>query len=298
MKTIDPVSVAVCLITQYPDWYAGEARGISNIDKVRGDLALDSIRASRKKGFVTFVGFHDNSPEFNKELKQIEGIFLHRRETEKSAPSKRQLIEAASSHPEIKVICMMEPEKVSFVKDCLELCATPILESNTDIVIPKRDDALFRQTYPDYMYQSEVESIKLYNEELKAHGIIPQSHDGYDMFFGPRVFANSPTIVDIFLATYKLKIENISFPDLYYDAEQLSNTLFFPVVLALKKGVCVDSVIVPFHYPPSQKENEIKGARAHFIEKRKAQRLGLIIELMHFATFLEKNQGSRVQEKT
>ena len=294
MSIVENSSIAVCMITMYPDWYPGEARGIKNIDKIRGDLALKSIRASLKKGYSTFVAFHENSPELNKELKKIEGILLYKRTTKNSTPSKRHLIESAAKDPQIKVIAVIEPEKASFIKDCLKLCIAPILENKTDIVVPKRNEDLFKRTYPDYMYESETESIKLYNEELKAHGIIPSTHEGFDTFFGPRVFANKPEIVALFVASYRFRIENISFPELYVDADELSNTNFHSIVLALKQGYRVESVEVSFIYPPSQKENEEKGAREHFIEKRKAQRLGFIIELMHFVTFLEKNKASRV----
>ena len=49
---------------------------------------------------------------------------------------------------------------------------------------------------------------------------------------------------------------------------------------------------LPFVYPKIQKENEEKGARELFLEKRRSQRLGLLVELLHFISYLEKNKGS------
>ncbi len=293
--TFSPQQIAICMITQYPNWYSGEARGLKNIDKVRGDLALESIALSVKKGYHTVIGYDPDSSEFNQALEAIGDVILVRRETKKSSPSKRQIIEKATELPQIKVIVLTEPEKVSFVKDCIEETVKPILDGSADIVIPKRDEILFKDTYPDYMYQSEKEGIALYNEELRAHGLIDKNSEDFDMFFGPRVLANNQEIVDLFLKEYLLEIEKISLPKIYFDADQLSNTQFFPVVLALKHKNKVKTITVPFHYPESQKQNETIQQKDFFMEKRRTQKLGLIIELMHFVSFLEKNQSSRVE---
>lgn len=57
----------------------------------------------------------------------------------------------------------------------------------------------------------------------------------------------------------------------------------------------VKSVEVPFSYPVLQKENETNGDRELFLEKRKAQKLALLVELMHFISYLEKNPNSGVK---
>ncbi|HLC94616.1 MAG TPA: hypothetical protein VJH96_03540 [Patescibacteria group bacterium] len=46
-----------------------------------------------------------------------------------------------------------------------------------------------------------------------------------------------------------------------------------------------------------QKINEEKASRELFVHKRKVQKMILIIELLHFVSFLEQNQGSRVKRK-
>lgn len=76
-----------------------------------------------------------------------------------------------------------------------------------------------------------------------------------------------------------------------------SETLFFPIITAIQKKILVKSIEVPFSYPYMQKINEEKASRELFVHKRKVQKMILIIELLHFVSFLEQNQGSRVKRK-
>lgn len=292
---INPREIAICMITKYPHWYPGEAKGLSNIDKVRGDLALQSIKLSIKKGYQTVVGYHTPSSEFNNALNEIMDVVRVKRDTGKSSPAKRQVIETASQMDRVKVIVLTEPEKVSFIKDGIAPTVKPILDAAADIVIPGREETLFKETYPRYMYESEKEGIALYNEELRSHGLIKRERDDFDMFFGPRALSNKAKVISLFLQEYRLEIENISLPKVYFDAEELSNTQFFPVVRALQRGLKVAQVKVPFRYPEKQRDQEIHQAKTVFIQKRRAQKLGLIVELLHFVSFLEKNTASRVE---
>lgn len=146
------------------------------------------------------------------------------------------------------------------------------------------------------MYTSEKEGIALYNEELRSHGLIKKDEEDFDMFFGPRVISNKRAVVELFLKEYRIEVKQISHQEIYFDAEELSNTQFFPVVLAMVKKLKVVSVTVPFRYPKIQKENEMFHSKDVFIEKRRAQRLGLIVELLHFVSFLEKNRASGIYE--
>jgi len=111
----------------------------------------------------------------------------------------------------------------------------------------------------------------------------------FDMFFGPKAFYNTAKIKSLFMKKYSFKIEKSSAKPGFFDLEDYSNSLYFPVVLALLKGYKVKSVEIPFKYPKIQKENEEKGSRNLFIEKRENQRLSLIIELIYFITSLRKN---------
>lgn len=291
---INPASVAIAATTSYPKWYRGNLRSMKQIDKIRGDLALELTQKARKIGYQVIIADWKSSKTFRKELSAIAGVILMRRRSSKRSPSKRQALTKASSLPGVKVIVLTEPEKVSLVEDCMLLIAKPILSGEADIIVPKRNDELFEKTYPSYQYESEREGNNTYNEELKSHKLIDIDED-FDMFFGPRAFVNTKPVLSLFMKRYRFRVAHAAFPKWYFDAEELSNTNFFPIVAAMRKGFKVKSIEVPFEYPVLQKQNEEHGSKDFFIEKRKTQRIGIIIELLHFVAFLEKYRGVRVK---
>lgn len=288
-------SVAIAVATSYPNWYKGKLRSIKNTDKIRGDLAIESIQKARNIGYSVVVADWQSPRSFRKELKSIPGAILIKRHSPKRSPSKRKALRTASNLPNIKVLVLTEPEKVSFIENCISFSVEPILKNKADIVIPKRNDVLFKSTYPSFQYESEVEGNRTYNEELLSHRLINQE-DNFDMFFGPRILANTKSVLSLFMKRYQFNTAYTTFPKWYFDADEFSNINFFPIVVALKKGFRVESIEVPFEYPNLQRQNEEKGSREAFIEKRKAQRIGLIVELLHFVAFLEKYRGVRIKQ--
>ncbi|HLD26654.1 MAG TPA: hypothetical protein VJB63_01735, partial [Patescibacteria group bacterium] len=96
---------------------------------------------------------------------------------------------------------------------------------------------------------------------------------------------------------YTLKMTNLKLFLRFFGIEAYSEVLFFPIIAALQKKIRVANIEVPFSYPHTQKLNEEKGSREFFIYKRKVQKFELLIELLHFVSFLEKNPGSRIREK-
>ena len=281
-NNINPSRIAICMITRYPEWYSGEPRSNRNIDKIRGDLALQTISASVQRGYQTVVTYSSNDDEFNQKLHKIDGVVKIKRTAAKRAPAKRLAMVAASKIPGVEAIITTEAEKLSFVTDCILPVAQPLVQKTADIVIPMRKPALFRKTYPDYMYASEVDANSLYNEELRAYGLIPPDHLGFDLFFGPRAVRNEPHLVGLFLKQFHFTGAVLSDIQLEYDPEDYSNTQFFPIIEAFIKGYKVVGVEVPFTYPFSQKRNEEKGARDLFVKKREAQKIAVLTELMHY----------------
>lgn len=295
---ISPSVIALALTTSYPQWYSGKIRSIKHTDKIRGDLALEMITFALKQGYQVVAADWKSAKTFRKQLASIEGLHFIKRRSGKRSPSKRQALRKASKLEGVTILILTEPEKVSLLKDCLDTIIEPIIAGSADIVVPKRDDELFKKTYPTYMYESELEGNGIYNEELRSHELIEMKHEDYDMFFGPRVIANKKKIVSLFLQQYHFSIGNVSLPPSYFDVEGLSNATFFPVVRALKKNYRVVSVVVPFRYPALQKKNEEVGSRELFILKRKAQRISLIVELLHFVAHLEKYHNIRIKHVT
>lgn len=277
--------IAFALITFYPKWYKGKLRTLAHTDKVRGDLALEFIKKASGLGYRVVVVDGKSSRSFRLELKNFSDIKLIKRRGYKRSPAKRQAFQAASKFPEVKVIIAVEPEKVSLI-DSVQTISQPILDGSADIVIPKRNQKLFEETYPDYMYQSETEGNFIYNQLLKSHKLLKKGGEDLDVMFGPRVLSNVPEVLSLFLKKYHLPFNNQTKVD-FFDPEEYSNTQFFPVILALRKRLSTKSVEIPFYYLKLQKDNETIGARDLFIEKRRSQKLSLLLELMYLLNYLK-----------
>lgn len=289
-----PASIATVSLTYYPKWYRGPLRSIKHTDKIRGDLAIEFAKKATEKGYQVVLVDGQSTNTFKKDISSVKGVHLIKRRARKRSPNRRLGITFASKIPGIKAIILTEAEKVSLLNSVEEIVA-PILNNQADLVIPKREEKLFKQSYPDYQYSSEVEGNHISNEALRSYGLLNSDEKDLDLFFGPRVFRNDKPSLGLFMKQYHIGTRNISFPKEFFDAEEYSNAQFFPVVLGLKKKNKIISVEIPFNYPKTQKQNEEKGEVELFIEKRKAQRLGLIVELLHFLTYLDKNPGSRVK---
>lgn len=282
--SINPKEIAFAVITYYPKWYNGNLRSLSETDKIRGDLALKFIQKIVSKGFRLVIVDGKSSKSFRRQLvKYKDGVKIIKRRVIEASPSKRQAFNAASKFSHVKVIIATEPEKISIIDYVTEL-TKPVFMNEVEVVVPKRDDKLFKKTYPDYMYESEVEGNKIYNQQLRIHHLLDEDAEDFDMFFGPKVFINSPKILNIFKKNYLKSLKTIGD---YFNPEKYSNTVYFPVVVALKKGYKVKSLKVPFRYPKLQKLNESIGARNFFMEKRRNQKLAVLLELMYLLTYFQ-----------
>lgn len=112
------------------------------------------------------------------------------------------------------------------------------------------------------------------------------------MFFGPRVFAANKRVISLYHQRVRFQVGSNVLKGEYFNPEELSDALFFPIVLALKRKLKVKSVTIPFRYPTLQKQNEEIGDRYKFEEKRRIQRMSLLIELMHFLSYLQRYKHS------
>ncbi len=289
----DPKNVGFAVITSYPKWYRGKLRSIKHTDKVRGDLALEFVQKVSELGYKIVVSDGKSAKTFRSDLLSIPNIIVLKRKTKSSGEGKRVALDRVSKISGVIVIVLVEPEKVSFVTQCLSKVIEPILKDKAEIVIPKREDSLFKSTYPRYMYDSEVEGNRIYNEALRANGLLPDKLLEIDTFFGPRVFKNDKKIIGIFKNKYHFS--GISLLEKLYDPDIYSNVQYFPIINALRKKIRIESVEVPFSYPSLQKENEDIGKREEFIAKRSMQRVSILVDLMHFLSFIKKNKNSHVR---
>jgi len=285
----DQKKIAIAVITSYPKWYKGKLRSIKHTEKIRGDLALEFVKKTVERGYNIVISDGKSSKTFRRELQTTPNIILTKRKVKSSGEGKRDAIDKASKIPGVEIIVLSEPEKVSLITDCLPQAVDPIFHNKADLVIPKREENLFRSTYPKYMYKSEIEGNGIYNEALRANNILPESLMTLDSFFGPRIFKNDKKVISLFKKKYKFS--GMSLLEKLYDPDIYSHVLFFPIVNALIRKLRVVSVEVPFSYPSLQKENEDVGRRDEFIAKRSMQRVSILIDLMHFLGYLQRSKA-------
>lgn len=292
-EVIDPKRVVFAIITSYPKWYTGQLRSIKHTGKIRGDLALAFFHEANKRGYRIVCADSKSAKSFQKEVSLIPNVKLIKSKIPGSGRNKRIAIREVVKLEGAEVIVLCEPEKVSLITDCLEQIVMPILNGSADIVVPKREEALFKSTYPDYMYQSEIEANRLFNEALKTNSFLNSRQSEFDHFFGPRVFKNDKKIISLFVRRYiftgQTVVSSLFDPDIY------SNAQYFPIVNALRKKLRVVEVTVPFKYPNVQKENEAVGDREAFINKRQFQRINILVDLMHLIGYLQHKRGSKLK---
>lgn len=286
--------IALCASTFYPKWYVGKIQSLKHTDKVRGDLVLEFAQKGRALGCLVVFVDGGSAKEWIDEIIKIRGVILTKKKSPKRSPNRRLAIKTASKITDVKILVLTEPEKVSLVTDCLEQMIKPVFDDEADLVVAKRNEELFRETFPSFYYESEIEANALYNEYLRSHNLLKDAED-LDIFFSPKAFRNDPKVIAVFMKRFRLKLGGFIVPRSYFDPEEISDTGFFPAVFALKKRLRVESVEIPFKYPALQKENEEIGDKEFFLAKRKAQRLGLLVDLTHLLAYLEKNPGSRLK---
>lgn len=291
---MDRHTIAIATNTSYPKWYEGKLRDISDTDKIRGDLALDFFKSSLNKGYMIVVVDGNSSFKFRNTLSKIQGLTVLGIEKAKRSVARRLAIAKCSSFPNIKAIVLTEPEKVSLI-ECLPDAISPVIENEADVLILNRNIHLFEQTYPKFQYYSENEANILVGEVLRAYGFLSFTKGQSDMIFGPRIFKNDPLVVGCFMKQYILANDLFTFPSEFIDPEQVLNTMFFPIILAEKLGFRIQNMTVPFVYPDIQKQNEETVGKETFIEKRRNQKIGVLIGLIHFLRFLE-GKSSKIKE--
>lgn len=137
------------------------------------------------------------------------------------------------------VICFTEPEKVDMMNHMIEI-AKPILGGVTDVVVPTRNDAFFKQTYPIEQYHSE--NFGNLHFDILANqfeGFRREGAEKLDWHFGPFAFKAS-------LAASWLNYEGTS-----WDAQMI------PYVRGVRdENWRILSVMVNFRHRKEMKEQE------------------------------------------
>lgn len=248
-EILDPKSVVIATSTWYPNWTEKENSELNPSVALRGRLALETIKQSTEKGYQVIIVDGGSGEEFVNRASELGAIVLS--QTDKGmSPGRRQTFREASKLEGCKIICWLEPEKISIVSECLLEALKPILSGDADIVIPKRTEEGFA-TYPDYQVKYEKMMNTKWNKLIKKYGLLSKEDEELDVCLGPRFFRNDLKLVSLFLARYEFDKES---PQFLKDIkpEDWSNATFLPIAAALYEGYKVKSVIVPYHHPPEQ----------------------------------------------
>lgn len=293
-----PIVVATnFLYTDYRRLARGEQRADADTIGIRGDLALDLLDRAIRLGVRVVAADGGSSADFLSVLGQFKnsGFTLVPSDVPGRAPQRRSAFEVATALTGGKVIVYAQPEKGSIMDHLAEI-SKPIVEGNADIVVPRRNPKLFKQSYPDYMRRSELRVNAIYDRLMRGAGRM-RKEESFDWFFGPVVFRNSPEIVTLFLKRYERTEAIKSRIEADPNPEKHSGSHYFPIIQALFEGKRVVSVEVPFVYPESQRRNETSPeAIKSFMRRRKIDAAAYLLEAIHFIAFLKEDPRSKIRQ--
>lgn len=289
---IEPSSIGVATATLYRQWVPTTETANNSVDKIRGDLALQTISAAQKLGYQIAVVDGGSSAAFVDALVAL-GVTPQPEQDRSMSGSRRQVFQEVSQLVGVEVIAWIEPEKVSMVRDCLPAAVVPLLQNLTDIVIPQRQQSSWA-SYPDFQVVYEQRANSLWNEMLRAHRLLSASEGNLDAWFGPRFFRNDPQILALFLTKYVYQQQPESKLDLIVNPELWPNALFLPIVAALHQGWRVQSKSVPYLHPFAQtaleQDNQV------FRRKREVQRKNIMVATMHYLRLLAGKPRNKLRQ--
>lgn len=271
---LNPHRVIVTTGTMYSAWYEGPVKDHKeDNDKVRGDLALQTLAAAKKKGYQLVVIDGGSCAPFLEAIEELE-VSCTSQKSSGMSNGRQQGFQAASELDGAEIIVWVEPEKVSFIEDGLDACIAAI-DAGTDIVIPKRDEDAW-QSYPKYQQESEQRANKHWNTVLSTGISSRKGQPGFDVFFGPRVFKCTPRILKHFLRNHDLQDSRLMSDRFMQaiDPGRYSNATFFPIATALQDGLDVRGVTVSYNHPQAQVV--LESDNKQFNEKRVKQRRDIV----------------------
>ena len=274
--------IAVATTTFYKGWLASNIGKTDNADQLRGDLAIEAIMLAKDKGYQLVIVDGGSSGEFKDKFTEA-GIKIVDQQEQGMSAGRRQTFKEASVLQGVEVICWTEPEKISMIGN-LHGAAKPILEGGADIVIPTRTEESYK-TYPSLQARSEKRANQLFSQVLRLCELLSADSPYLDVFFGPRIFRNSPEILQLFTRRYQLKPG--SFKKASVRPDNYLNTTFFPIILALEQNLRVTSFVIDYIHPP--KQTQFETGNTGFDEKRRRQKIDIVSGAIQLARLLIKN---------
>lgn len=277
-----------CLYPNYTSLSKDQERSLDDTDGIRGDAAIALIENAAHADVRIVIAVHeDTSQDFFQAVDHIDNpnCILVKHTENGRAPARRAAFEATSALPNAQIIVYTQAEKFSVVNHLKELLA-PFQQQTANIVIAKRNPELGKETYPAYMWESEMHVNRTYDQLMQRAGWMTDS-ESFDWFFGVFAYRNTPELRTLFLKTYILAGEIYSRTGSRANPEVYSGNHYFPLIEALYKKLRIMSVEIPFRYPNLQKRNETSPEKLDvFIERRRTQAAVYRLEALHFRAFL------------
>jgi len=204
-----------------------------NLEDNRLQLGLEACRRAKSLGINLLLV--DASPPAVREALREAGATVHAQSAQgrKGAALREAIDLARSTLSADGVICFQELEKVEMIGLQREVAAH-VSRSGCDVCVPRREDSLFRRSYPVEQYHSE-QFANLYLDALGAAVGLP----ALDWTFGPVAFRASA-------ATHWLQCNG-----------ELWDAQIVPFIRAARwAGARVDVLQVNYSHPAAMKREE------------------------------------------
>ncbi len=241
------------------------------VDHLRGTMAHQMLFAAWEKGYRFAVVDGGSSVEFVSKI-QEKGIQVFPQVQRGMSAGRQQGYQHLHEMGGIELFVRIEAEKVSFVRDdCVAIAGQPILRGTADLVVPARSAEGWASLPPD-----QADSEHAANAEccamLRQWGLLKPADPDLDLFFGPRLFNRKAH--PLFMQKHEwMRSTSIDWHALVQPGQYV-DALFYPVAYALKQGLRVQSVPVPYLHPPEQTAYEM--GKVDFQHKRDQQRSSIV----------------------
>jgi len=105
-EVLHPDSIAIFTTTYYPEWYPGKLQDHreGNVDKIRGDLAIQTVMAARQKGHQLVIIDGGSSADFCQMLTD-QGITPSPERERGMSASRRQGMSEATNLQGAEILC-------------------------------------------------------------------------------------------------------------------------------------------------------------------------------------------------
>ncbi len=190
-------------------------------------LALKTIAAAKACDYPIVV-VDASSEEIRQALRGNRGIVYPQVERGMGGSRRQAIREAVKLAGPDGIIVWLEPEKHTFIPLVEDVCRPFITDPDLDLVIPRRKSL---ESYPPMQQLAE---------EFGREGFRLATGRALDSWFGPQAFRAR-------VASYYLD---------YAGPPDLWDSIHVPAAQIIKAGHKVGEVIVDYHHPPEQLEEE------------------------------------------